>query len=309
MLVLSTGLGATLSLSDFKSTLKSPKGIVIGLLSQFGWMPVIAFTLCHIFSLTNYQSVGLIIIGCSPGGTTSNVLSYWAEGDVALSISMSMMSTLFATFMMPILLTLYTSVFEKYTEDGLEIPYTQLVLLLLGLLVPVALGVFIRVKSLKWARRVEVIGSKIGAFAILCTVVFGVATNFDDIFTAGYQAWLCGILLSFTGFVLGFFSGYLTRLPMYKTRTVSLETGIQNSPLTLTIIAISFGEDTRDAVLIIPLLYAGVGLVVSFLVMLFYRHWHAPRYPKPKSEENKKEVLDDEKTSLLPPSNSKYDKI
>jgi len=89
VLFIMLGMGSTLSLKNFKDVAKEPKGVCIGLLSQFGWMPLIAYGLALYFELPNYMALSMILLGATPGGTTSNLFSYYARGNVGLSVSMT----------------------------------------------------------------------------------------------------------------------------------------------------------------------------------------------------------------------------
>jgi hypothetical protein len=109
--VIMLGMGASLTVDDFRAVARKPKGVFIGFISQFGLMPFIAFGLATILNFPPAFAIALILIGCLPGGTTSNMFTYFARGSVALSISMTTASTILALFMMPILLKLYTSWF------------------------------------------------------------------------------------------------------------------------------------------------------------------------------------------------------
>jgi predicted Na+-dependent transporter len=99
IIVIGLGLGATTTKDDFKKALSKPKAVGIGFSSQYIFMPMLAFTLAHIFSLKEAFAIGVILTGSSPGGTTSNIFTYWSKGDVALSITMSFFSNLAAFFM------------------------------------------------------------------------------------------------------------------------------------------------------------------------------------------------------------------
>ena len=109
LITLMMGMGTTLDRSSVRSIAKSPKGIVIGVASQFGWMPLVAFGLAKALSLPNELALGLVLIGCTPGGTTSNLFAYFSKANVALSIGMTAVSTAVAVVAMPAVLWLYGS--------------------------------------------------------------------------------------------------------------------------------------------------------------------------------------------------------
>ncbi len=111
LIVLMMGLGSTLTLANFREILRRPKGPLIGLASQFGWMPLVAFALATLLELPDAMAISLIVVGCTPGGTTSNLFTYYAKADVALSVSMTAISSVAALVMMPLTLTLYSADF------------------------------------------------------------------------------------------------------------------------------------------------------------------------------------------------------
>src|SRR5262245_12471333 len=109
LVVLMAGMGAGLTLDNFRAVLHRPRGPLVGLLSQYGWMPLIAYGLCKMLGLPADLAISLIVVGCTPGGTTSNLFTYFAGADVALSVTMTALSTIAAVVMMPLLLYLYAT--------------------------------------------------------------------------------------------------------------------------------------------------------------------------------------------------------
>ena len=118
--VIMFGMGASLTINDFKAIAKSPRGVFIGFLSQFGLMPLIAFGLSVMLNLSPAYAIALILIGALPGGTTSNMFTYFSRGSVALSISMTTASTILALVMMPLLLKFYTGGFIQQITDSMQ---------------------------------------------------------------------------------------------------------------------------------------------------------------------------------------------
>ncbi|NCN27269.1 transporter [bacterium] len=266
LFLLMLGMGATLTLSDFRSVLKHPKAFLIGLGSQFVWMPAVAFTLCYFLDLSPAVAIGLIMLGCTPGGTTSNLFSYFAKGDVALSISMTVASTFLASFLMPFLMFIYAA---PFTDEVIVIPYSKIVVTMLLVLLPVGLGVFVRHKSVDLAKKVEKTGSMMGVLVIAFVIVSWMPKNRDLLSAAGAQAYWAAILQAGLGFSLGFFFSKSLGLGRKAARTVSLETGVQNTTLTLSILMLSFPE--QKAVLLIPMLFAFLVIVMASILTLTFR--------------------------------------
>ena len=136
LLVLMAGMGATLDGADFRAVLRRPKGLLVGVVSQFGWMPLLAFLLAKGLGLDADLALGLLIVGCCPGGTTSNLFTYYARADLALSIAMTVASTFLAVAVMPLELHLYGAA----VAEGVEIPLGSIITTLVLVLLPVALG-------------------------------------------------------------------------------------------------------------------------------------------------------------------------
>jgi BASS family bile acid:Na+ symporter len=275
LIVLMFGMGATLTPERFREVAREPKAVLIGLASQFGWMPLLAFLLAKGFELPAPAALGLVIMGTCPGGTTSNMFAYYARADVALSVSMTAASKLVAVVMMPIALWLFA---RPFSGAEVTIPYGEVIKTLVVLLVPVALGMWLRRKRGEvFAQRAE----KVGGLAGLCVLVllvgaslFRNASLFSTITPAMYAA---SVLLGVGGMVLGDLAARAFRLPVRQRRAVSLETGIQNSPLAFAIIATSFDGALEAEMLRLPLLYALFVLLEASLVTLVYRSQPAGR--------------------------------
>jgi len=108
MMVIMLGMGASLTFKDFRIAFRKPKGILIGLVCQYGIMPFVAYTLALLLGLAPALAIGLILMGCMPGGTTSNIFAYFSKGTLALSIMMTICSTLVAVAVVPLLLAFYS---------------------------------------------------------------------------------------------------------------------------------------------------------------------------------------------------------
>ncbi len=269
LLVLMFGMGATLTLERFREVAREPRAVLIGLASQFGWMPLLAFVLAKGFDLPAPAALGLVIMGTCPGGTTSNMFAYYARADVALSISMTAASKLVAVVMMPLCLWLFA---RPFTSAEVNIPYGEVFKTLVVLLVPVALGMWLRKRRGEaFARRAERVGGLAGILVLVMLVaasLFRHASLFSTITPAMYAA---SVLLGVGGMALGDLAARVSRLPVRQRRAVSLETGIQNSPLAFAIIATSFDGALEAEMLRLPLLYALFVLIEASFVTLYYR--------------------------------------
>jgi len=256
LFLLMLGMGATLTIDHFRQVARQPLPVLIGLASHYGWMPLIAFLLARGLDLSPAMAVGLIIMGCSTGGALSNFFCYISRGDLALSISMTVVSTLTGFLMIPLLLFIYTAPFLDASQDNsLSIPLGRIFATLLFILIPVWLGVVLRRYSLLWARRAEITGSAVGLLLIILIVGSNVLREADTMLMMDSSVYFAGVLLSPIGILLGYLGARLLRLETRQRRAVSLETGVQNVPLALAIILISFPGEIQHEVLAVPIFY------------------------------------------------------
>lgn len=270
--VLMFGMGATLTWTDFARTLKHPKALIIGFFSQFGIMPALAFGLAKVFGLPDAVALSLILVGCTPGGTTSNLFTYFSKGDVALSIAMTTASTIGAIVMMPLTLWIYTS---AYGHMSVVVPYNSLVSTLFIMLMPVLIGMFVRRLNHRAAQISEKIGSWAGTLVIVFLVGEFFIRNNQILKEASYSVFASAILLGIVGFLLGYWAGIFTGLTGKQSRTVALETGIQNTPMTIAIIIATFPAAVQRESLLLPMLYAVFIVINSSLVSMLFRRMAA----------------------------------
>jgi len=180
MFLLMMGMGSTLSPGSFRQLLKQPAPALIGLASQYGWMPLIAWGLALTLNLSPPIALGLIIMGCVSGGPISNFFTYIARGDLSLSVSMTVISTLSGFLMIPLMLSIYAaSLFAAVGDGNLAIPHGKIITTLLIITVPVVLGMILRSRSRIWARRMER-GGMVAGLAIIAVIVAGVLFRHSD---------------------------------------------------------------------------------------------------------------------------------
>jgi len=269
LIILMFGMGATLTVERFSEVAAHPRAVLIGLGSQFGWMPLLAYLLARSFSLPNEAALGLVIMGTCPGGTTSNMFAYYARADVALSVSMTAASKLVGVLLMPLCLLLYA---RPFTDANVSIPYGDIVKTLLLLLLPVALGMGLRKRrGEQFARVAEKAGSLAGLTVLVLLVAIAVIRNAGLFATVSPAMYAASMLLGVLGMLLGDLAARVAGLAKPQRRAVSLETGIQNSPLAFAIIATSFSGALQSEMLKLPMLYALFVLLEASLVTLYYR--------------------------------------
>ncbi len=263
------GMGASLTLKDFIIALKRPWGLVIGFVAQFGIMPLLAFVLAKALALSPAHAIGLLIMGAMPGGTTSNLFTYFSKGNLALSMLMTVNSTVFAILMAPLALAIYGGVL--LADSDLRIPQQNIIVSLALLLVPVAIGMAVRKRSANVGALIELAGGALGILFIVFLLVTWVPRNWHLLAASPWQLFAGSIGLGVVGFALGYGFAKVLRLHPRNARTVSLETGIQNGPLAIGIVLLSFSGDLQQEVVFIPALYSLFIVMTASALMLWFR--------------------------------------
>lgn len=219
------GMGLTLKVEDFKLVLLRPLPVFIGVVAQFVIMPAAAVFVTWVLHLPPEIAAGVILVGCAPGGTSSNVVSYLARGDVALSVTMTSVSTLLAPLLTPLLTSWLAGTFMPVDAASMALSIVQVVL------VPVIAGIAVAAciprvvayinPALPWA-------SVLAIAAIVAIVVGG---SHDRIVQAGLMTVCAVVLHNLLGYALGYGVGRVTGQPVPARRTMAIEVGMQNSGL------------------------------------------------------------------------------
>lgn len=205
------------------------------------------------------------------GGSTSNLFSYFSKGDVSLSITMTIISSALSFGTLPLLLWMLA---EPFATSDLQIPFLNVVVALLLVVIPVAIGVTVRTNCIRVAWYLEKSATVLGSIFIIVAIVYGSITE-ADIFLAPATEWVTAFLLCFGGAGIGYGLAIASGLRRYQARTVALETGIQNSTLTIAILTFSFADTAfLGPVLRFPLLYSLV-LIVCGVIMSGLFFWLA----------------------------------
>lgn len=263
--VIMLGMGASLTPRDFLLALKRPYGLAIGVVSQYGFMPFIGFLLVTFLTLPDAIAVGVLIMACMPGGTTSNIFTYFSKGNLALSVLMTVTSTVFGVILIPIILVLYANVL------GLEIPREDIIAVLIVLLVPVAIGMGLRKLNANVGAVIEFGGSILALVFILFIMVTWIPQNWQFLLTTTPATYVASIALGLVGITIGYGFARGLRLHPRNARTVALETGIQNGPLAIAIIAFTFSGTEAQSYMAVPALYSLFIVIISTLVTLVFR--------------------------------------
>lgn len=267
MIIIMLGMGASLTFKDFAIALRKPQGILVGVLCQYGLMPLLAFLLAQALGLPPAYAVGLMLMGCMPGGTTSNIFAYFSKGTLSLSILMTMSSTLVAIVMVPITLAFYS----QGIEGDWRIPPANVIQVLFVLLVPTVIGIALRKWNANVGAVIEMVGGVLGVVVILFLVVSWVPRNWPLLLSTGMPVYVGSVGLGLCGFVLGYGLSRLLKQDTRRSRTIALETGIQNGPLAVLIVTLSFQGTQQQEVLLIPVLYSLFIVLTSAAVTVWFR--------------------------------------
>ncbi|MBU4609740.1 bile acid:sodium symporter family protein [Achromobacter sp. GG226] len=219
------GMGLTLSKADFSEVVRRPLDVAIGVLGQFIIMPGLAWLLATAFALPPEIAVGVILVGCCPGGTASNVMTFLARGDLALSVTITSVTTLLAPILTPALIYLLASQWLDVSAAAMFWSIVQVVIL------PIAAGLLVQL-VLKEKVQVGVAVLPLVSVAAIVAIVAGVvAGNQARIATSGLTIFLVVVLHNGLGLLLGWLLARLCGLSVAKRKAVSIEVGMQNSGL------------------------------------------------------------------------------
>ncbi|MEM7344847.1 MAG: bile acid:sodium symporter family protein [Chloroflexota bacterium] len=259
-------MGMTLTLNDLWRVLTHPKEMSIGLICQMILLPLIGFLVVSIFPLTSLFAISIILVAASPGGTTSNLITHVAEGDRALSVSLTVISNAVTWLTIPFLLNIALRVFGE-GEQAITLPVGEVMLQIAALtLVPVTIGMIIRHFRPGFCERVKN-PSKIFAMVFLFVVIFAlVIQNWDQIVTESPRFAPAFITLNILALIVGYAVPRLAGLDTRKAATIGIETGVQNTTLTITI---AFTVFNSGEMAIIPGLY-GLWMLVTGFIFAFY---------------------------------------
>ena len=228
------GMGLTLNLHDFKIVFSRPKDVIIGCLAQFTIMPLLAWGLTKVFQLDEALALGVVLVGCCPGGTASNVITYLAKGDLALSVGMTGFSTLFAPFLTPLLTWALAGKSVNVDVVGM------LVSILWVVIVPIMVGLIVKWLWPKFTEKATDYLPAFSSIAIAFIVAIVIAASADKLMTGGLTIVVVVMLHNICGLSLGYLIGRLLGLSAPKKRAISIEVGMQNSGLASSLATIHF---------------------------------------------------------------------
>lgn len=228
------GMGLTLTPTDFKIVFSRPKDVIIGCMAQFTIMPLTAWMLTLLFHLPEDLALGVILVGCCPGGTASNVITYLAKGDLALSVGMTATSTVLAPLLTPAITWLVAGTFVHVDAPSMFFSIVQVVIM------PILAGFLIQHYLPKFTKRAVAYLPAFSSVTIVLLVGIIVAHNAEKLLTCGLLVILVVMLHNICGLTLGYGIGRLLRLEHKKCVAISIEVGMQNSGLASSLATLHF---------------------------------------------------------------------
>ena len=269
MMVIMLGMGSSLTFKDFAIAFRKPQGLLVGLVCQYGIMPFLGYALAVVLGLPPALAIGLILMGSMPGGTTSNIFTYFSKGALALSIMMTITSTLVAVVVVPLLLDFYSGLKDLPSEY--TVPAGNVAQVLVVLIVPTLIGIFLRKWNPNVGATIELVGGALGIFVILFLILTWVPRNYMLLAATPWHVYFAAIGLGLIGMLLGFVLARLLKQDPRRSRTIALETGIQNGPLAILIVLLTFKGEQQQQVLLIPVLYSLFIVLTSSAVTVWFR--------------------------------------
>ena len=228
------GMGLTLNLQDFKIVFSRPKDVIIGCLAQFSVMPLLAWGLARLFQLDEALALGVVLVGCCPGGTASNVITYLAKGDLALSVGMTGVSTLLAPLLTPLLTW-------ALAGKSIHVDVASMFLSILWVVIlPIVIGLVVKWLWPKFTEKATDYLPAFSSVAIALIVAIIIAANAEKLLAGGLMIVLVVMLHNVCGLSLGYLTGRLLGLSEPKKRAISIEVGMQNSGLASSLATIHF---------------------------------------------------------------------
>ena len=231
------GMGLTIKMGDFQVVFSRPKEILIGCLAQYTVMPFLAWILAVVLKLPEDLALGVILVGCCPGGTASNVITYIAGGDVALSVGMTIVSTLVAPLATPSLVYVLAGAWVEVSFIAMALSVVKVIL------VPVLLGILIRSILGKQIQKISELLPLISVVSIVMIISGIVAVNADKIISCGMLVLGVVILHNLCGMGIGLAAAKLLKVPYDKVTAIAIEVGMQNSGLAVSLATANFAAN------------------------------------------------------------------
>ncbi|MFO3719934.1 bile acid:sodium symporter family protein [Staphylococcus felis] len=228
------GMGLTIKMEDFKLILKQPKPVIIGVILQYTIMPLLAYSIAKGFQLPTEVAIGVMLVGCCPGGTSSNIVSYLAKANVALSVTVTSVSTLISPILTPSLMYVFAN---QWMDVSFMSLFTSVIKVVI---VPIIIGLVIQKLFKKASDTSEDILPIISVVAISVILGAVIAGSKNMIFETGLLIFLVVILHNVLGYLIGYILAHVFRLSDGDKKAISIEVGMQNSGLAASLATVHF---------------------------------------------------------------------
>ncbi|MBO3098411.1 bile acid:sodium symporter family protein [Gelidibacter pelagius] len=234
--IIMLGMGMTLILSDFARILRNPKAILIGLTNQLIFLPIIGFSLAIAFDLNPIMAVGLMILSTCPGGATSNLITQVCRGNIALSVTLTAISSIICVFTIPFILSFALDYFGTGTGVTIKLPILNTIIQIMGItIIPISIGMFIRRLNSNFARRMEKPMRTASTVIFIIVFIAVLAANYNILGTAMTEVGLPTLLLNILTMGLGYLTARLFKLNLKSAISITVESGIQNGTLAIVV--------------------------------------------------------------------------
>lgn len=234
--VIMLGMGMTLVLGDFTRILKYPKAILLGLINQLIFLPIIGFGLAILFNLNPIMAVGLMILATCPGGPTSNLITHVCKGNIALSVTLTAFSSVISIFTIPFILSYALDYFGSTTNVLIKLPVGETMLQIMGItVIPISLGMLLRRLKPTLAKRMEKPIRIASTVLFLIVFMAIVVANYAVIGRGLKEVGFVTLLLNLCTMALGYLTARLFKLEFKNAISITVESGIQNGTLALVI--------------------------------------------------------------------------
>jgi BASS family bile acid:Na+ symporter len=263
LFIIMLGMGLALRPADFKMVILKPKAVILGLVAQMLILPLLAYGIVLLFGMTGALAVGMMILALCPGGTTSNLYTYLAKGDIALSVTLTSIVSLLAPFTVPLLIVLFMDLFMGQ-EEHIDLPVLQTIIQLVAItIVPISLGMVINYYNPVISKKAEN-PVKIFSSGFLLLIVIGIfVKNLDQMASYIAQVGLATLMLNLTCMFVGYGAAKLAKLNEAQSKAIGIEVGFQNGTLAI-VIALTLLKNEEMAIA------ASTYSIVMFITGVFF---------------------------------------
>lgn len=267
LMIVMFGMGLTLKPNDFALVFTRPKDIICGVFAQYTIMPLVAFGLSYAFHLDAALTAGVVLVGTCPGGTSSNVITYFSKGDIALSVCMTSVNTLLAPLLTPVITYLLLKTTVNVDVTGMLIGIVNVIV------IPIVLGFIINRFFAKFTQKFTDLLPIISTVAICMIVAAVVSHNVEKIYTSGVVILCVVILHNIIGYCLGFITGKILKMTPEKVKAFSVEIGMQNSGLATSLAGTVF--PMLPMATVPGAIFSVWHNISGALLASFYRNWNS----------------------------------